>query len=75
MPARSTTLAFVPQLVQTWRSRSAKDVSLGMLAVFCTGLFLWLLYGLLIHAWPVITANAVTLLLAETILFLKLEYG
>jgi MtN3 and saliva related transmembrane protein len=70
-----TTIAFVPQLVKTWRSRSAEDVSLGMLVIFCTGVALWLVYGLLIGAWPVILANVVTLVLALAILLLKLRYG
>ena len=69
-----TTIAFVPQLLKTWKSRSAEDVSLGMLITFCTGVFLWLLYGFFIQSLPVILANAVTLLLAGTILVLKIKY-
>jgi MtN3 and saliva related transmembrane protein len=69
-----TTIAFVPQLLKTWKSRSAEDVSLGMLITFCTGVFLWFLYGLFIRSLPVILANAVTLLLAGTILVLKITY-
>jgi MtN3 and saliva related transmembrane protein len=70
-----TTIAFVPQLTKTWRSKSAKDVSFGMLAIFCTGVLLWLIYGLFINALPVIAANTVTLVLAGAILALKLKYG
>jgi MtN3 and saliva related transmembrane protein len=69
-----TTIAFIPQLLKTWRSRSAADVSLGMLITFCTGVFLWLLYGLFIRSLPVILANSVTLVLAGTILALKIRY-
>jgi MtN3 and saliva related transmembrane protein len=70
-----TTIAFIPQLLKTWKSRSAEDVSLGMLVIFCTGVALWLVYGLLIGAWPVILANVVTLVLALAILLLKVRYG
>jgi MtN3 and saliva related transmembrane protein len=70
-----TTIAFLPQLTQTWKTKSAKDVSLGMFVIFCTGVFLWLVYGLLIWAVPVILANAVTLVLSSAILVLKLRYG
>jgi MtN3 and saliva related transmembrane protein len=70
-----TTIAFLPQLVKTWRSKSARDVSLGMLITFCTGVFLWFLYGLFIRSLPVILANAVTLMLAGIILVLKIKYG
>lgn len=69
-----TTIAFVPQLVKIWRSKSADDVSLAMFLIFTTGVTLWLLYGLLIGAWPVIVANAMTLVLACAILVLKLRY-
>jgi MtN3 and saliva related transmembrane protein len=70
-----TTIAFVPQLTKTWKTKSAEDISFGMFAIFCTGVLLWLLYGVLIGALPVILANSVTLVLAGAILVLKLRYG
>lgn len=69
-----TTAAFIPQVVKTWKSRSAKDLSLGMFSIFCTGVVLWLVYGLLIMDIPVIIANMVTLVLASFLLFLKLRW-
>ncbi len=69
-----TTVAFFPQVIKTWRSRSAKDISLGMFSLFSVGVFLWLLYGIHIGAMPVIVSNAITLLLALTILLLKLRF-
>jgi MtN3 and saliva related transmembrane protein len=69
-----TTIAFIPQLQQTWRTRSAQDVSLGMLITFVTGVFLWLIYGLMLGALPVILANVVTLVLTLAILILKMRY-
>jgi MtN3 and saliva related transmembrane protein len=69
-----TTIAFIPQLQQTWRTRSAQDVSLGMLITFVTGVFLWLIYGLMLRALPVILANVVTLVLTLAILILKMRY-
>ncbi|MGF1492859.1 MAG: SemiSWEET transporter [Microcoleaceae cyanobacterium] len=70
-----TTIAFLPQVIKTWKSKSAKDVSLEMFVIFCTGVFLWLVYGLLIGDFPLVIANIVTFLLATTILFFKLRYG
>ena len=67
-----TTVAFVPQLLQVVRTRSAKDISLGMFVIFSTGVALWLVYGLLTNALPVILANGVTLVLALIILWFKL---
>lgn len=69
-----TTLAFIPQVIRTWRTRSTHDISLGMFLLFSTGLVLWLIYGALIGSWPIITANTVTLVLALTILYFKLRY-
>jgi MtN3 and saliva related transmembrane protein len=69
-----TTLSFVPQLVATYRSKSAKDISYGYLLAFTSGIVLWLAYGLLLSAPPVILANAVTLVLLAIILILKLRY-
>ena len=66
-----TTIAFIPQLQQTWRTQ---DVSLGMLLTFTIGVFLWLVYGLLLGALPIILANLVTLVLTLAILILKLRY-
>lgn len=70
-----TTAAFVPQALQVWRTRSTKDVSLGMYVVFVIGVVLWLLYGLRLGSLPVIAANAVTLLLAAFVLLMKLRHG
>jgi MtN3 and saliva related transmembrane protein len=70
-----TTVAFVPQFWKTWRSRSARDISLGMFVLFTLGVALWLVYGLLAGALPVIAANTVTLVLALAILVMKLRYG
>ena len=64
-----TTASFLPQVVKTWRTKSAGDLSLVMYAILCTGVFLWGVYGLLIGDLPILLANGVTLLLAGSILF------
>ena len=69
-----TTIAFLPQVIKTWKSRSAKDLSLGMFSLFCLGVVLWLAYGLLVMDIPVIVANLLTLMLASTLLFFKLRF-
>ena len=70
-----TTVSFVPQAALIYRTRDASGVSLGMYAVLTTGVVLWLVYGLLTRAWPVVGANAVTLALALLIVAMKLRYG
>jgi MtN3 and saliva related transmembrane protein len=69
-----TTTAFLPQVIKTWKSRSAKDLSLGMFSLFCTGVLLWLIYGIVVRDIPVIAANFLTLMLASTLLFFKLRF-
>lgn len=73
--ATLTTIAFVPQAWKTWKTRSAAGVSLRMYAIFTLGVALWLAYGVLIRAWPVIVANVVTLVLALFILAMRLKLG
>ena len=75
MAAILTTFAFVPQVVKVWRTRSTSGISLGMYSLFTLGVSLWLVYGILIHAWPVILANSVTLVLAGSVLVMKLRFG
>ena len=69
-----TTLSFVPQVHKAWRTRRCDDLSLTMLVAFGMGVLLWLIYGLLLHASPIIAANAVTLALIGWLLHLKFRY-
>ena len=66
-----TTIAFVPQVLRTWRTRRADDISMGMLLLFTTGVALWEIYGLIVGAIPVIAANGVTLVFAVIMIVLK----
>lgn len=69
-----TTVSFVPQAWHTFRTKDVSGISLGMYACFTVGVFLWLVYGLLLGAWPIVVANAITLALATAILLMKLRY-
>ena len=69
-----TTAAFLPQVIQVWRTRSAADISLGMYCVFLLGVFLWLAYGIIMSAMSMIVANSVTLCLAGLVLLMKLRF-
>jgi MtN3 and saliva related transmembrane protein len=74
MAAVLTTVAFVPQVWQTWRTKSAGDLHVWTLASFTLGVFLWTIYGVWAGAWPVILANGVTLLLQIPLLAMKVHY-
>ena len=69
-----TTLAFLPQAIKVWRTRSTKDISLLTFIAFCVGVVLWLSYGILTQDLPLIAVNSATLALAGTILVFKLRY-
>jgi MtN3 and saliva related transmembrane protein len=69
-----TTIAFIPQVVRVWQSKSAGDISLSMLILFIIGVGLWFCYGLYISQLPVIIANFITLMLNLVILWFKLKY-
>jgi MtN3 and saliva related transmembrane protein len=73
--AACTTLAFVPQVLQIWKTRSAKDVSLPMYITFMIGIICWLTYGLMLNAWPIIVANIITFVLALAVILMKLRWG
>lgn len=70
-----TTIAFIPQVVKIWRSKSADDVSLATFIAFAVGVALWLAYGILRQEPPIILWNAVTLVLAGAILAMKVRFG
>ena len=74
LAAMLTTIAFLPQALHTWRTHSTHGISLGMYAIFTSGLVLWLAYGILLGAWPIIIANVITLALAVSILAMKIFY-
>ncbi|PKO61925.1 MAG: hypothetical protein CVU24_06485 [Betaproteobacteria bacterium HGW-Betaproteobacteria-18] len=69
-----TTVSFLPQALHTFRTKDVRGISLGMYSAFTLGVAMWLVYGLMLGAWPVVIANVITLALACTILVMKLRY-
>jgi MtN3 and saliva related transmembrane protein len=69
-----TTIAFLPQVIKTWKEKSAKGLSLSMFSIFCFGLVLWVTYGIVNNDIPIIAANVITLMLASALLFFKLRF-
>ena len=70
-----TTASLLPQVMQIWRTKSARDISLKMFVAFCSGVFLWLVYGILLRETPIIVWNGITLALGVAIVAMKIEYG
>lgn len=73
--ATLTTIAFVPQVIQIWRSKSARDISLPMYSSFTLGVVCWLTYGVMISSTLIIVTNIVTLILATAVILMKLRWG
>jgi len=73
--AACTTLSFLPQVLRTLRTRQTSGISLWMYLLFCTGVSLWLAYGIAIGDGPIIVANVVTLALSGSVLALKIRSG
>jgi MtN3 and saliva related transmembrane protein len=70
-----TTLAFLPQVIRTWTTRSTEDISLGMFSLMVFGIALWLFYGVVTDDWPLIIADGFSLFLAAMILLMKVRFG
>ncbi len=75
LAAALTTISYFPQVVKTVRTRHTKDISLLMYVILAGGLFLWFAYGVLLEDLPIMIANAITFVLALTILVLKIRHG
>ncbi|MGH7603277.1 MAG: SemiSWEET family sugar transporter [Gemmatimonadaceae bacterium] len=70
-----TVFSFLPQVIRTWNSRQTRDLSLGMFALLITASSLWIIYGVVIHDWPVILTNVGMVTLNGAIATAKLRYG
>jgi MtN3 and saliva related transmembrane protein len=70
--ATSTTIAFVPQMISIFKTRDTRSISLGMYLIFVFGVICWLAYGIYKVDWPIIVANAVSVVLSSIILVFKI---
>ena len=69
-----TTISLFPQLIKIWKTKSTKDISTGMFSLFCGGVFLWFVYGVLVNDLPIIVANSLAFVQALVILVFKAKY-
>ncbi len=70
-----TSLTFLPQVIKTWKDKSAKDVSLMMFIIAAINEVMWIIYGVLLNNWVIILTNAIVLAMSLTMIFLKLKYS
>ena len=74
LAAICSTFAFLPQVLKTWQTRRAEDISVLMYLVIVVGASLWLIYGIRLQQWPIIVSNIVTLLCSFSVLGMTLTY-
>jgi len=70
-----TTVAFLPQLIKTLKTKKADDVSLATLIMFIIGVLSWIIYGYKISSTPIVIANLITLILNLLILISKVYFS
>jgi MtN3 and saliva related transmembrane protein len=70
-----TALTFLPQVIKTWREKSAKDISLLMFLIAAANEILWIIYGVILDNWVIILTNTVVLAMSLTMIYLKLRYN
>ena len=74
MAGTLTTISFIPQVIKIYKTKDAKGLSIVTFYLFSVGVFLWLIYGIVIREWPVILANGITLILIFMIIIMKIRY-
>ena len=72
--AAFTTITLLPQLIKIWKTKSTKDISIGMFMLYCGGVLLWFVYGVFVNDLPIIVANSLAFIQAVVILFFKAKY-
>jgi MtN3 and saliva related transmembrane protein len=69
-----TSLTFLPQVIKTWKEKSAKDISLMMFVIAAVNEVMWIVYGVLLNNWVIILTNSIVLTMSLIMIFLKLRY-
>ena len=70
-----TAFTFLPQVIKTWKSKSAKDISMNMFLIAFTNEIMWLVYGVMLDNWVIISTNAVMLIMSGIMIWLKIRYN
>ena len=69
-----TSLTFLPQVIKTWKEKSAKDISLLMFVIAAINEVMWIVYGALLNNWVIILTNVIVLVMSLTMIYLKFRY-
>ena len=69
-----TSLTFLPQVIKTWKDKSAKDISMNMFLIAATNEVMWIVYGVLLNNWVIIATNTVVLAMSLVMISFKLRF-
>jgi len=69
-----TSLTFLPQVIKTWKVKSAKDISLLMFVIAAVNEAMWIIYGVLLDNWVIILTNIIVLSMALIMIYFKLRF-
>ncbi|MEX0636363.1 MAG: SemiSWEET transporter [Ferruginibacter sp.] len=70
-----TSITFIPQVIQIWKTKSAKDISILMLGLLITGVCMWLAYGILVKDVAIIYTNGMVLAMSLIMLYFKFRFN
>lgn len=68
-----TTVSFLPQAWQVYKTKNTASISLAMYLIFNAGILLWFIYGILLNSQPIIYSNIITFVFAFYILMVKIS--
>ena len=69
-----TTLIFLPQVIKTWKEKSAKDISLLMFVIAAINQAMWIVFGILRQDWVIISTNSCVIVLSIIMIYFKLRF-
>ena len=69
-----SSITFLPQVIKTWQTRSARDISLWMFLLVTLSVIMWLAYGILVKSIPIIYTNSTVLLMSLIMLYFKWKF-
>ena len=69
-----SSITFLPQVIKIWKTKSAKDLSMGTLLFLVLNVSLWLIYGILTNLYPIIITNGIVLSMVFIMVYFKLTF-
>jgi len=68
-------LSLLPQLIKSFKSKKTKDLSMMWLLINLSSQVLWLIYGFMRNAWPLVMTSVFVSVMTFILIGLKRRYG